>query len=1037
VIEFFMRKQKITLLFFVMITVLGILSFIQLPKQEQPDITVNIAVVTTSYPGASPEKVEQMVTKKIEEKINELQGLKSITSTSSQGLSVIFVEADKGVDPKKKWVELRQKVKDSESDLPPDAKQPIIQDDLNHTFVQTFNVYADSFQQLYSERDRLKTWKDQLRTIPHVAEVTILGLPDKQVQVEIDTQKLQQFGIHPNQVFSAVQKENESVPLGEVQAGKRSYELRLDEVNDEEQLAKTLITRTKEGSPVYLSDIGTVTMTTERVKQYAYYNGKPAVAISIQAETGSDVPSLQKHVDDMMAFLQKDKPDWLHVQPIYSQNERVHELFDELWREFIIAILAVVFVCTLGLNLITSFVVALAIPISIATGMIPLPYMGISLNQISIFALIIVLGILVDDAVVVNDNIERRLQVLGESPYDAAWKGSQEVSVSILTATLATISSFGPLFFLQGNSGQFIRPIPVIITLTMLASMAMALTIIPIFRNWYESRRKIGLQSNSRKPAGLLGKQIQALTRWYADICMPRMLKRPLRTGLIGILIGTLAYVLIPFTPVQLFPAANRAEMYVNIKAPMGSNINETNDWVQKVTEWLKKKPEVQWISAYAGSDAPKMFSGDTGNGGGERGGQIVFRIDTKKVTSSEVVESWNRELKEQFPGIQVVVKELQAGPPVGFPVEIRIYGEDLKKLGEISQQVKDAVASIPGTKDLADSFGVDKNTLYFPVNKEMMDKLMVSPNDVSRMIRLASDGLTISQFDDGKDLVDIVMKMKKENEDFTNQFERLTVPNAVGVQIPLTQIASVEPGFTLGQISHRNLSRVVTVYADIAKGLTATQVMNQLNPKLNQISLPEGYRFEIGGETSEQTDIFIDMGKLSILVLFLILILIAMQFYSLSIPILVLSTIYLAFAGSLIGMFVTRTPLGFMTMMGAISLAGIVVRNGIVLIEFIEDARREGAELKEAVIRAGVARIRPILLTTATAVSGLTPLAVAGDVLFRPMAVTIIFGLVFSTMLTLIIVPSWYTVLAIRKMKKEEAKMYRPIDSGRFNTPV
>jgi multidrug efflux pump subunit AcrB len=1023
VINYLVRKQKITLLFFAMILVLGLVSFLQLAKQEQPEIIVNIATVTTIYPGASPEKVEQTVTKKLEERINELQGLKSIKSTSSLGVSSIVVEADNGVDPKKKWQELRQKVQDAEADLPPDVKQPTINDDLNHTFVQTFSIYADTFDQLYANRDLLKRWKDQLRTIPHVADVTIEGLPDKQVLVSIDPQKLQQYGINANLVLAAVQKENERVPLGEEQVGNHTYELRLNEVKDVHQFENTLITRTKEGQPIYLKDLGNVEMTTERVKQYAYFNGKPAISLSASSEFGSDVPSLQKNVDQMMALLMKSKPAALHVQSIYSQNERVNELFGQLAREMTISIISVIFVCTLGLNMITSLVVAMAIPISIAVGMIPLPYAGVSLNQISIVGLIIVLGILVDDAVVVNDNIERRLSVLGESPTDAAINGSKEVSISILTATLATICSFGPLFFLQGNAGQFIRVIPMIITLSMLASMVVALTIIPIFRRWHEARRKNSHLDRYRKPAGILGKQIQQLTDWYAQKLMPRMLRRPLLTGLIGIMIGTSAYALIPFTPVQLFPSANRAELYVNVRAASGSNIQETDAVVRKVAEWLKSKPQVEYVAAYAGTDAPKMFGGDTGNGGGERGGQIVFKLDTKKVTSTDILAPWNKEAKQRFPGYQVKIKELEAGPPVGSPVEVHIYGEDLATLRGLTEQVKSGMASIHGTNTIVDSFGVEKNTLNLEVNKDVMDKLMVSENDLSRAIRLVSEGITISQYDDGKDLVDIVLKTKQDDMDPSRVLNKLTVTNGMGQQIPLSQLVNIRPGFTLANITHRSLSREVTVTADIDKGQTATAIMNQLVPKLKKINMPDGYHYDIGGETSEQTDIFIDMGKLSIVVVFLILILIAIQFYSLSIPVLVLSTIYLAFAGSLIGLFITRTPLGFMTMMGVISLAGIVVRNGIVFIEFIEDARHAGANLKEAVITAGEARLRPILLTSATAISGLTPLAIEGDVLFRPLAVTIIFGLAFSTMLTLIIVPSMYTVLANRKLKKQAKK--------------
>ncbi|WP_134702505.1 efflux RND transporter permease subunit [Ammoniphilus sp. YIM 78166] len=1023
-IEYLVRKRKITVLFFIMVTLLGILSFFQLPKQEQPEIIVNMATVTTIFPGASPEKVEQTVTKKLEVKINELQGLKSITSTSALGVSSIVIEAENGIDPKAKWEELRKKVKDAEANLPADAHQPIINDDLNRTFIQTFNVYADSFEQLYSVRELIKDWKDELRTIPKVADVTIDGLPDKQVTVEIDTQKLQQYGIHWGMVLNAIQKENEKTPLGDYQVGNRTFELRLDEVQRVDDFANTLITRSREGYPVYLKDVGTVEMTTKRVKEYYYHNGKPAVSISLNAEFGSDVPSLQARVDEKMAYLVKDKPTWLKVESIHTQNERVNHLFGDLTKEMLIAITAVIFVCTLGLNMITSFVVALAIPISIAVGLIPLPYMGISLNQISIVGLIIVLGILVDDAVVVNDNIERRLSVLGEKPFVAAVNGSKEVAISIVTATLATIASFGPLFFLEGNAGQFIKAIPIIITLSMLASMVMSLTIIPIFREWHESRKPSSTDSY-RKPAGLLGKQIQSLTHWYANTLLKGLLKKPLLTGVIGILIGSSAYGLLPLIPVELFPMANRPEMYVNITAPVGSNINETDELVREVSDWLQEQPEVTLVAAYAGNSAPKMFGGDTGNGSGERVGQVIMKVDHKQYQTSDLVIRWNEEFKRIFPGASVVVKELEAGPPVGAPVVIRIFGEDIEQLRALSQTVKDSVVKVAGTKDIKDSFGAERNTLQFRLNKEVMDKLIVNPNDVSKSIRLVSEGMKITEFDDGDELVEMILKMKTEEEDPSTVFQRITVPNAMGQQIQLSQIASVEPGFAMVSIGHRNLSRVVTITSDV-QGRTATEVMNEIKPKLAEVDWPEGYRFEIAGETSEQTEIFIDMGKLSVIVVFLILILIAMQFYSLSIPLLVMSTIYLAFAGSLIGLFVTQTPLGFMTMMGVISLAGIVVRNGIVLVEFIEEARREGVPLLEAVIHAGEARFRPILLTSATAISGLTPLATIGDVLFRPLAITIIFGLAFSTLLTLIIVPSLYVVMAERKVKKQAKKRQR-----------
>jgi multidrug efflux pump subunit AcrB len=1021
VIEYIVRKRKITLMFFVMVVLVGFLSFFQLPKQESPDIIIDVATVTTIYPGASPEKVEQTVTKKLEEKINELQGLNYISSRSSLGVSTIVVEAKSGIDPKQKWDELRKKVKDAEADLPEDAEQPIINDDLNRTFVQTLAITADTQEQLYSLRSLLKSWKEQLRTIPNVADVSIEGLPEQEVHIEVDTQKLNQYGLTWGQVMMAVKKENERVPLGDLTTDSRTYQLKLAENYDVDALNKVIISRTGEGYPIYLKDIGTVKLTTETVKSYSYYNGKPSVSLSINAETGSDVPSLQRRVDEMMATLEKSLPAWAEKHSIYTQNERVTELFNDLSREMLIAIAAVLLVCTLGLNLITSFVVALAIPISLAVGLLFLPSLGITLNMISIVSLIIVLGILVDDAVVVNDNIERRLSVLGEKPLRAAINGANEVSISIVTATLATIASFGPLMFLSGNAGQFIRPVPVIISLTMLASMIMSLTIIPIFRQWYEQRRRSGVEGY-RKPAGLLGKQLQQLTKWYANRLMPGILKRPLLAGMVGVLIGTLAYGLIPFTPVQLFPNDDRPQFLVDIRLPVGSSIEETDRVVRGVSDWIMKQPGIESVASYAGGSAPKMFGGDTGAGEGITVGQLVVRFDKKKAKIDDMIEPWREEFKKLYPEASILPKQLEAGPPVGKPVVIRLYGDDVATLRSLSEQLKSKVAKIPGTYDVQDDFGTERYTLEFVVNKELMEQKLVNYNDLSQTLRLVSEGITVSQFDNGTDLLDIKLFLQKGEEDPSLLFQRLTVANAQGEQIPLSQLAEVKPAFSTPAIPHRDLSRCVTISSDV-KGRTATEVMQEIKPMLQAFPLPDGYRWEIDGETSEQTDIFIDMGKLSVVVVFLILILIAMQFYSLSIPVLVLSTVYLAFAGSLIGLFVTQNPLGFMSMMGVISLSGIVVRNGIVLIEFIEEARHDGAELKRAVIQAGEARLRPILLTSLTAVAGLMPLAISGDVLFQPLAITIIFGLLFSTMLTLIVVPSFYTVLAERKMKRQAKK--------------
>ncbi|MGC7878466.1 efflux RND transporter permease subunit, partial [Desulforudis sp. 1190] len=523
-IEFLLRKRKITILFFVMVIAVGLLTVFQLPRQEQPDVIISVATVTTVYPGASPEKVEQTVTKKLEQKIKELQGVKTISSYSGSGYSSIVIWLKDGVDPKEKWDELRKKVKDAEADLPEGAEKPAINDDLARAAFYTVNITAQTREQLYSLRDTLEIWRDQIRTIPAVADVVVEGLPDEEIRVEIDPRKLQHYGITWMQVMGAVKAENERVPIGNIDVAGRTYQLVLPESYRWKDLNKVIVSRTPEGFPVYLKDVGRAYRTDKDTEVYVYHNGKPAVILGINVEKGTDVPSLQRRVDATIQDLKKSLPPGVEVEPVFSQSKNVNEMFGDLIREIIIAVAAVILVCSLGLNFVTALMVAVAIPISMAVGLVFLPSLGVTMNMITIYALIVVLGVLVDDAVVVNDNIERRLFVLGESPYEASVNGPREVAASILTATLATIFSFGPLMFLGGISGEFIRPIPIVVSLTMLASMVMALTIIPIFRNWYESRH-LRNGNHEEKPAGLLGPQLARLTGWYAGRLMPRILR--------------------------------------------------------------------------------------------------------------------------------------------------------------------------------------------------------------------------------------------------------------------------------------------------------------------------------------------------------------------------------------------------------------------------------------------------------------------------------------------------------------------------------
>jgi multidrug efflux pump subunit AcrB len=1040
VIELAIRKKNITILIFVIAVIGGIYGFFTLPMQESPDITSYTAVVTTVLPGGTPETVEKTVTKEIEEHLKEMQGIKAITSDSRDSVSIVTVELKKDQKPKEKWDELRKKVDNAAAKLPDEAQKPQVNDDLAKNFIQTINITANSFAELYAARATIEDLQNTLKTIDGVADVTVIGLPQKQVRVDLDTQKLFNYGVSWGQVAAAIQANQDKTPLGNLNSDNHSYQLVLSEQYDAANLNNIAVAATQAGDALYLRDVGQAYLTTEEAGHYVYHNGKPAINLTLTSEAGNDVPSTQKKVNDKLAAFEKSLPAGLQYENLYSADEHLREMFFRLAREMLAAILAVIFICSLGLSLVNALIIALAIPISMAISLLAAPIFDVTFNQLTIFGLIVVLGILVDDAVVVNDNIERHLQI-GQPVDEAAIRGSKEVFTSIVTATLATICTFLPTAYMQGMLGHFIRPLPVIVCVSMLASMVMSLTIIPIFRQWHGRRggleragliRKGLIRKGAKateadaaddKSPGLLGKQISRLINWYADKYMPRILKKPVQAVLLSAFVTILAYSLVLVTPIQLFPTADRGEFLINIANQTGSSIAATDEVVRGVADWVSSQPNVEKVSSFAGGPAPAMFSTDENIQDSAQSGQIFVKVDSSKTSVAALVGTWGTELKKLYPAAEIVPKELQSGLPIGKPVVLRIYGKDIAQLRSLAQDVKEKLKKIAGTSDIKDNIGIDNYSYQIAINEPLRAKLQVDYAALTSSIRLVSEGITVAKFDDQNDLSDIVIYANRSAGNTMADFERLYIPNARGQQILLTQIARITPSFAINSIPHRNLTRYVEISSGVQGSATGAGVMSQIKKEIGALDWPEGYTWEAGGETVESLDVFTDLLNLLVISALLILLLIILQFNTFRAPLIIAVTFFLAFGGSILGIFITGKQLGFMAILGVITLIGIVARNGIVLIEFIENERQRGLELQEAVINAGKARLRPVLLTALTAIAGLTPMAVAGAELFKSMAISIIFGLAYATILTLVVVPSLYVILAKRKIKRENTR--------------
>ena len=410
------------------------------------------------------------------------------------------------------------------------------------------------------------------------------------------------------------------------------------------------------------------------------------------------------------------------------------------------------------------------------------------------------------------------------------------------------------------------------------------------------------------------------------------------------------------------------------------------------MSEWVSSQPNIEKVSSFAGGPAPAMFSTDENIQDSEQSGQIFVKIDATKTSVSDLVGTWSTELGQLYPEAEIVPKQLQSGLPIGKPVVIRIYGKDIDELRSLAQDVKEELKNIGGTRNVKDNYGIDNYSYKIEINEPLMAKLQVDYADITSSIRLVSDGITVDKFDDQNDLSDIVMYANKSNGNTMTDFERVYITNARGQQIPLMQIAKITPSFSINSIPHRNLERYVEISSGVQRGTTAAEVMSRIKEDMGAINFPDGYTWEAGGETVESADVFADLRNILVVSSVLILLLIILQFYSFSAPIIIASTFVLAFGGSILGLFITGQQLSFMAVLGVITLIGIVARNGIVLIEFIENERKRGVKLNQAVINAGKARLRPVLLTAMTAIAGLMPMAIAGEKLFKPMSISIIF---------------------------------------------
>ncbi|MRX56301.1 MMPL family transporter [Bacillus idriensis] len=1017
--SFLKRGKLIIILFFVIILVGGYL-FYQLPKRELPEFSANIVSISTVYPGADAEAVESDVTEVLEDALKNSEGIESMNSVSAQEFSNVIIEVDDSGDFEKISGEIKQKVSDNVSKLPEDAFDPEVKKAATGLPVGSYMFTADNADSLKESQEEILKLREKVQDLDGVSGVTIKGFKEKEAIIKLDSDKLAENGLNVSAVIEAINNEYKTTPLGETKQDGENVRLSLNQYKDIEQIKELAVQSPITKELIQVGDLAELAFEEKDKEDIVSYNGKPAYSFTVTIDSGLDIPAAFTKVDKEI----KDElnlPEGVELETYYSQKADVDTIFDDLIKEAVIAVLAVILITTLGLTLSGAFIVSLAIPLSITLGTIPLPFLDVDLNQISVIGLIIALGILVDDAIVVNDNILRqyKLQKNGNA-LQATKDGVKEVWGSIVTSTLAVVFAFLPLTLLSGSNGSFIRSLPSVLILTVVASMIISLTLVPVYQ-YAVNKKKI---RSSEKEPGFLGKPLKKLSDFYADTLLAKIVKRPVIIGVGGIVATSLIFLLAFYVPFEFFPSANKKEVTVTVTMPTDYTLEETNSVLEELEKDLIEIKETEETAIFTGTGVPGLFS-ETVENAGPNTGQIVARIDNEAVTADQYIEENTHGLREKYPDAEIFLTTIVQGPPTGAPVTVKLSGEDFDKLNDIKNELAGEIRKADNGL-IIDNVKAPLSSIQYNLDRDALTENGLDPKFISDQIRLVTEGLPMGTFKSDNENIDLVIKQDTEIHQEGIQLDEIEVPlqteDPVPQTAPLSDFADTDTIEQYQTIPHENGERTITLKAYPGKSETFKKDVAAIVDEFKDRYTDEGYSLTLGGENDDQTQFFIEISLLFLVVLVLIYITIAFQFNSLSLPLLVLGTVYLAVAGAVAGLFVTQTPFSFMATMGIVSLAGIVVRNSVVLFEFIEQRIKAGYDRTEAVMEAGRARIRPILLTAFTALVALLPVAFSNDPLFKPLAISIVSGVLFSTILTLLIVPALYIVVDKLRAKRRKA---------------
>ena len=1010
-----LKRQVTVLALLVIIVVAGLYSYSTLPRESFPDITIPYVFVTTTYEGVAPADMEELITIPIERKLKGIDDVEEIRSTSAEGISTVAIKFLPKVDLDDALQKVRDKVDQAEGDLPADLQDDPVIKEVNFSDMPVIRVVLSGPFSLRRLQNLAEDIQDRLESISGVLEARLTGGLEREIHVEFDLDRVRAYNVPFSSIVGSLTNSNVNMPGGSMDIGEGKYLVRVPEDFQHPSEIFSIVAFVRDGKPVYLRDLATIKDAFKDPLTRSRINREKSVTIGVLKRSGENIVRVTDEVKRVVNDMRPELPQTLQIDLTADQSNDVRLMVSDLENNIIsglILVLAVIFFFIGGQS---AIFVALAIPYSMFITFSLLTGFNVTLNMVVLFSLILALGMLVDNGIVIVENIYRHMQQ-GESRQEAAAIGTDQVAWPVITSTLTTLGAFSPMLFWPGIMGEFMGYLPMTLIMALSASLFVALVINPVLSARYQKIK-------TNKPAKKRASREPLIKQFYLVLLKWSLRHRWLviSSAVILLIAATLAFVFFG-KGTEFFPDTEPRRAYVNIKMPEGTNLDTSDQLVARIENIVSEYEDIRYVIANIGAIGGDPFSQ---GGTGTHISRVVLDfkdLHDRSRPSSEIVNEVRQRILKTIHGAEVQVEKEEEGPPTGPPINIEIFGEDILMLGELAARARKIIKDIPGLVDLKDNFVKGKPEIRVRVDKEKSALMGLDTYTIAYTVKSAINGVKAGVYREGKDEYDIIARLPERDRQSIKSLKRITVSGPQGEPIPLTSLAAVKLGSGIGAIMRLDQKRVVTVSGDVS-GRLANDVIKDIDARLSQqIDWPKGYSFQFTGEQEEQAKAQAFLGKAFFACIALILLILLTQFNSLVTPLIILASVVLSLIGVFLGLLITGTAFGIiMTGIGVISLAGVVVNNAIVLIDYINQQLAKGLSSTEALLRAGAVRFRPVMLTAITTILGLLPMATGisfdfGKMAFDiggessqwwgPMAVAVIFGLGFATLLTLILVP-------------------------------